>query len=270
MKSLFTLFIAIASSAILAGCAANPMVNVDKKTTPIVHQKVQGGVDIAPMDSKDKLFSLDIKSQAQYDVQAQALASSVQQALTARGWKMVEPSQSKLAVAIVVEQLEQTVYNQKTASGATGGVVGGILGGILGNSVNGALLGGLAGAGIEKLVTGTSSQDIYWQMNTRVSFRTKKGVDLNEVHSTAANAPHEQGDAADIRRKSRFERLSEEIRNKQVQSKIANMSVATPTTEWSNPTVVRFQHSVNKADLQLEEALPELQQAFSRSLGGVL
>lgn len=279
MKSIFVFLLL---SVLLSGCASvGPTVNVSKKTDMVIHQKVQGGVDVAPVDSKDKVFSLEVKSQAQYDIQSVALAAKVTKALAERGWKQVEPSQAKLSVTITIEKLEQTVYNQKQTVGFQGGAAGAILGGIVTGNINGAVLGGLAGVIGERALS-SSSQDIYWQMDTRVVFRHKNGVDINAVSATDANTPAEYGDAADARRYSRMARTEESRLSKfqQLEQKLASKRArndgqpvaekSVRTTDWSDPVIVRLQHSANKADLTLDEALPALQGAFAQSLGGII
>lgn len=279
MKTIFTFLLL---TSLLSGCASvGPTVNVSKKTDMIIHQKVQGGVEVAPVDSKDKVFSLEVKSQAQYDIQSMSLAAKVTKALADRGWKQVEPSQAKLSVSITVEKLEQTVYNQKPTVGVQGGAVGAILGGIITGNVNGAVLGGLAGVMGERALS-SSSQDIYWQMDTRVVFRHKNGVDINAVSATDVNTPAEYGDAADSRRYSRMTRTEESRLSKfqQLEQKLAAKRAhsdgqlvaekSARSTDWSDPVIVRLQHSANKADLALDEALPALQGAFAQSLGGII
>lgn len=277
---LLALFVILASS----GCATAPKgVDVAKKTNTTVHQKVDGGIELPPLDSKDKLVSFDLKSTAQYDVQAQQLSQKIRTALEARGWKVVEPSQSKLAIVITVEGLEQSVYNQRPSSGSTGGVVGGVLGGIASGNVNGALLGAIAGAIAEKSFS-NDAQDIYWQMNTRVAFRTK-GMDLTKVRSIAVNTPSEFGDQRDTRRISRMSRNEEErleilqraeeraqrrAKLNGQEYKAQEVKAEQNVNEWSKPTTLAFSHSANKADLQLDEALNALHQAFVNSLSGVM
>jgi outer membrane lipoprotein SlyB len=266
--------------AILSGCAAQPRgVDVSKKTEIIVHQNVKGGIEIPPVDSNEKMVSFDIKSQAQYDVKASLLTEKLKAALAVRGWKVVEPSKAKLSIAITVEGLEQTVYNQKVPSGATGGVVGAVLGGIASSgNVNGVLLGGIAGAIAEKTMS-SSAQDIYWQMNTRVTFRSKDGLEIDKVATINTNTPSEFGDQRDQRRATRMLRdeeyrletlrLQEEKRlRRQGKQEVAVKEKA--KNEWSNPVVVQFSQSANKADLTLDEALPSLQNSLVNSLSGVL
>lgn len=276
------LIISLMAVAILSGCAAQPRgVDVAKKTEVIVHQQVKGGIEVPPLDSNEKLVSFDIKSQAQYDIQAQALAEKLKSALAVRGWKVVEPSKSKLSIAITVEGLEQTVYNQKVPSGSTGGAVGAVLGGIASGNVNGVLLGGIAGVIAEKTMS-NSAQDIYWQMNTRVSFRSKDGLEIDKVSTINTNTPSEFGDQRDQRRASRMLRHEEyrletlrlqEEKLLRRQGKTSNQEVAVKEkakNEWSNPVVVQFSQSANKADLTLDEALPALQNSLVNSLSGVL
>lgn len=281
------IILAAAITAVVAtttGCVSTqPKVDVAKKTQVTLHQKTIGAVELSPVDTADKLYYIEVKSQAQHDFKSAQLASKVEAALADRGWKKAEPSRAKLAVSVVIESLEQTLYNQEQSNGVKGAVAGGVAGAVLGGDAKGALIGGVLGFGLDKLMNSASNddQDIYWQMNTRVSFRTKDGIDLNQISSIDANNATEYGTAMDQRRASRMSRTEEarlerlkqleEMRLRQsMRGGKSSAEVKKPSTEWSNPALVKFVHTANKANLTFDEAMPELEKAFVNSISGIL
>lgn len=280
------IILAAAITAVVAtttGCVSTqPKVDVSKKTQVTLHQKTIGAIELSPVDTADKLYYIEVKSQAQHDFKSTQLAAKVEAALAERGWKKAEPSKAKLAVSVVIESLEQTLYNQEQSTGVKGAVAGGVAGAVLGGDAKAALIGGVIGYGIDKLSSNANDdQDIYWQMNTRVTFRTKEGIDLNQISSIDANAATEYGTAMDQRRASRMTRMEEarlerlkqleEFKLRQALRNGTNaQEIKKPKTDWSNPAVVKFVHTANKANLTFDEAMPELEKAFINSISGIL
>jgi outer membrane lipoprotein SlyB len=147
------------------------------------------------------------------------------------------------ANVLSVGQIDKQTREQMIESGYGGGIVGGALGAGTGVLVSGhpdAVVGGaLAGAALGMLID-ASIKDVTYAITTdvQISERTK-----NTVHT---------------RRESTL-----------AQGSSSNIQVKSSGTDHWNRYQTRVISTANKANLKLDQALPDLTEGMSRSIAGI-
>lgn len=232
-------------AAVLAGCAATTTAISQRDLD--VQTRMTNTIFLEPVTADRRTVFVQVRNTS--DKPNFDIAEAVRQAVEARGYAVVEdPAQAHyLLQANVLQagQVSRSATEQTFGSGFGGAVLGGAVGAAAGRAVSRdtsvIIAGGLLGAAAES-VAGAFVQDVTYTITTdlQVSERAREGVVVTE--SMRQNLS--QGDTG---------------------SRILS---ASETSDWKRYQT-RVQSTARQANLEFEEAAPELVAGLTRSIAGI-
>lgn len=236
---------AVASLCLLAGCAATTTAISERNLD--VQTKMSDSIFLDPVAPDRRTVFVQVRNTSDrpdFDIE-----QDVRAAVAARGYRVVEdPDAAQYMLQANVLQAGRTSKSAAEAtfgSGFGGVVLGGAVGAAAGRAVSRdtsvIIAGGLLGAAAES-VTSAFVQDVTYGITTdvQVSERAREGVVVTE-------------------------RLQQNLGQGASGSEVLS---STETTDWKRYQT-RVQSTASKANLEFEEAAPELTSGLTRSIAGI-
>jgi hypothetical protein len=236
--------VAVASLCLLAGCAATTTAISERNLD--VQTKMSGSIFLDPVAPDRRTVFVQVRNTSDrpdFDIE-----QDIRAAVASRGYRVVEdPSEAQYMLQANVLQAGRTSKSAAEAtfgSGFGGVVLGGAVGAAAGRAVSRdtsvIIAGGLLGAAAES-VTSAFVQDVTYGITTdvQVSERAREGVVVTE-------------------------RLQQNLG----QGTGSEVLSSTETTDWKRYQT-RVQSTASKANLEFEEAAPELTSGLTRSIAGI-
>lgn len=240
MKKTVVLFLMI---MLCTGCAGTTTAVSKRKLD--VENKMSSTIFLEPVSEEARTVYVQVRNTSDHsglDLQQQVVS-----ALRMKGYQVVsDPKKAHYllqANVLSVGQIDKQTRQQMIESGFGGGIVGGALGAGTGVLVSGhkdAVVGGaLAGAALGMLIDATI-KDVTYGITTdvQISERTKNTVNKRNDATLA-------------------------------QGTSGNIQVSSSSTDHWNRYQTRIISTANKANLRLDQALPELTDGMSRSIAGI-
>lgn len=240
MKKTVVLFLMI---MLCTGCAGTTTAVSKRKLD--VENKMSSTIFLEPVSEEARTVYVQVRNTSDHsglDLQQQVVS-----ALRMKGYQVVsDPKKAHYllqANVLSVGQIDKQTRQQMIESGFGGGIVGGALGAGTGVLVSGhkdAVVGGaLAGAALGMLIDATI-KDVTYGITTdvQISERTKNTVNRRNDATLA-------------------------------QGTSGNIQVSSSSTDHWNRYQTRIISTANKANLRLDQALPELTDGMSRSIAGI-
>jgi outer membrane lipoprotein SlyB len=236
---------ALAAIWMLAGCAATTTAIGERNLD--VQTKMTDSIFLDPVAPDRRTVFVQVRNTS--DRRDFDIEQAVKAAVESRGYSVVEdPAQAQYMLQANVLQAGWTSESAAEAtfgSGFGGAVLGGAVGAAAGRAVSRdtsvIIAGGLLGAAAES-VTSAFVQDVTYSITTdiQVSERAREGVVITE-------------------------RLQQNLGQGAAGSEVLS---STETTEWKRYQT-RVQSTASKANLEFEEAAPELTSRLTRSIAGI-
>lgn len=237
--------VAVAGVCLLAGCAATTTAISERDLD--VQTKMSDSIFLDPVAPDKRTVFVQVRNTSDrpdFDIE-QAVKAEV----ATRGYTVVEdPEQAQYMLQANVLQagrMSESAAEATFGSGFGGAVLGGAVGAAAGRAVSrdtGAIIaGGLLGAAAES-VAGAFVQDVAYSITTdvQVSERAREGVMVTERMQQNLS----QGDSG------------------------REVISATETSDWKRYQT-RVQSTASKANLEFEEAAPDLTAGLTRSIAGI-
>jgi Enterobacterial TraT complement resistance protein len=237
--------VAVASLCLLAGCAATTTAISERNLD--VQTKMSDSIFLDPVAPDRRTVFVQVRNTSDrpdFDIEQEVRA-----AVAERGYRVVEdPDKAQYMLQANVLQAGRTSKSAAEAtfgSGFGGVVLGGAVGAAAGRAVSRdtsvIIAGGLLGAAAES-VTSAFVQDVTYGITTdvQVSERAREGVVVTE-------------------------RLQQNLGQGASGSEVLS---STETTDWKRYQT-RVQSTASKANLEFEEAAPELTSGLTRSIAGI-
>jgi outer membrane lipoprotein SlyB len=232
----------LAAAFILTGCATATAV---QKTNLEVETKMSSSIFLEPVEPEAKTIYVQVRNTS--DQPSFNIENNVIQALRARGYLVTnDPKRANymlqanvLSVGETNKRTRDQLMTEGFGSAAIGGVVGAGIG-ALSSGHNDALIGGaLAGAALGTILN-ASFKDVTYSVVTDVQVSQR----LNKAITSKTTTTLNQGDS----------------------SKVA--SSVTQSSEWDRYQT-RVVSTANKANLKLEDAMPQLVDGLSLAVAGI-
>lgn len=228
---------------LLTGCAGTTTAVSKRKLD--VENKMSSTIFLEPVPYEDRTVYVQVRNTS--DHSGLELQNQVVSALRMKGYQVIDDPRKAhywlQANVLSVGQIDKQTREQMIESGFGGGIVGGALGAGTGVLVSGhkdAVVGGaLAGAALGMLIDSTI-KDVTYGITTdvQISERTKNAVHSNNDSTLA-------------------------------QGTSGNIHVSSSSTDHWNRYQTRIISTANKANLKLDQALPDLTDGMSRSIAGI-
>lgn len=233
----------VAAVLLVTGCAGTTTAISKRKLS--VENKMSSTIFLDPVPQDKHTVYVQVRNTS--DQAGLELQNQVVTALRTKGYQVVDDPRKAhywlQANVLSVGQLDKESREQMLASGFGGGITGGAIGAgtgaLISNNAGGMIGGALAGAALGMIID-ASIKDVTYGITTdvQVSERTKDAVRTRSESNLA-------------------------------QGSNTSVYVSSSNTDNWNRYQTRIVSTANKANLKLDQALPDLTDGMSRSIAGI-